>query len=40
MEPELVIEAEKVRLLAIRFLDSTKHVVVHLQLLSLQPRRL
>jgi hypothetical protein len=40
MEPELVIEAVKARLLAIQFLDSTKHLAVHLLLLPLLPRSL
>lgn len=39
MEPELIVEAEKVGFLTIRFLDSTKHLVVHLQFLPAGARR-
>lgn len=39
MEPELIVEAEKVGFLTIRFLDSTKHLVVHLQFMPAGARR-
>lgn len=38
MKPELIVEAEKVGLLTIRVLDSTKHVFVHLQFMPLLER--
>lgn len=38
MKPKLIIKARKTSLVKIRFLDSVKHLVIHLEFLPLMPR--
>lgn len=38
VKPELIIKPRQIRLLVIGLLDSPKHLVIHLQLLSVVPR--